>query len=484
MKLSYPLTLFASYVVSTVVGHEGECTIGTLFVSSWNSTKIHGMHLDGASYSNLTVTYEIDTSMKEQWLDDSEGGSVFASIYRGNVTQRYTDGKVKFISTRTTIEDHGDHIHLNKGTPKELVRDTISCARPIHFEKHDGKIGIFCDGFYPIPYNPSLQVNTTIWIVDESKFGKGAVTWTRTEQGTHHGVVIPVDDGHTLRSVPSVARVNGNSTNSLPDGFEILDAAGNAVHKLNDNATKWTHCSGYHGSGVYKNTMVFACDNKHGGFLVVDYREKSETYTSRSYMYPAGLPHRSGTVVNHKKHSIMVANFAATNQTSHLFMFDAKKGRRSVRQQNILTLDFITGSQCSFQFEKGFGTKMLVWLPNGKLRVYSTNPLWGLIKEVDVIPGMTVCTGTSFVAGYNTAFVMTLNPPAVLTIDLNNFSVQTTSLPFSPFSAVVSGVPTGSECKECVMEEKACNEHSDCCDGMTCYRSSPGPKRCHSKPKP
>ena len=68
------------------------------------------------------------------------------------------------------------------------------------------------------------QLNTTIHVVDVTKLGstsESAIVHSIKLQGAHHGVAIPVDDGHVLHSLALDDRVNRvPNTTSLPTTFK------------------------------------------------------------------------------------------------------------------------------------------------------------------------------------------------------------------------------------------------------------------------
>jgi hypothetical protein len=152
-------------------------TYGYLYISDQGSTKIRSYDLDQSNLANMDTTQTIDTGLSTaQFLEDTSNGAVLASIHRGSAGARYTDGRVIFINSGVTHDEHG----IEKVSPSIYSTDGVNCSRPIHFALNDKKIAIFCDGFYPAPYNASLQINTTLWIVDENKFGSGAVIYNKT----------------------------------------------------------------------------------------------------------------------------------------------------------------------------------------------------------------------------------------------------------------------------------------------------------------
>lgn len=171
------------------------------------------------------------------------------------------------------------------------------------------------------------------------------------------------------------------------------------------------------------------------------------TYTSRALSYPQDYSaHRTGSFAEHHMAPLAVGNFANASHY-HLVSFSAEDDALSA--DRVLELP---ARQCSYKFELGEGQLMLVFLPNGQLDIYQVAPEWSLVASVPVIPGMQVCSEAMFVEGYGQAFVMHTANQTLYTIDLGHVDegvvdVHTTQLGFTPFSAVVAGVPPGLGCK-------------------------------------
>ena len=438
MKFSLSTFLLSVQAASTLVAAQEEassCTHGMLFVSSVNSTEVFAMDLNSESLADLPVAMSLDLSadipVNELNLMATGSNEEVAVIYRGQEDQQYADGAVRFIDAETMslVENAG-----------------FECARAIHFVPHDDKIAIFCDGMV----NNVTQTNSTVWVVDETLFGSedvSAVVYQMTLEGSHHGVAIPVDDNHLLYSLSQPERIAGNFTRAyaLPDTFEVSDYEGNVLHSIADTSDRDTSCLGFHGSYAIDNAFALACDDEHGGVLLVDYTEPS--YTSRALMYPPEYTaHRTGSFAEHHHAPRIVGNFA-NGTHAHLMAF--------TMNETVLTSDHILplpARQCAYTFEKGDGQYMLVMLPDGQLHVYEVAPTWNLVANATIVDGMQACSEALFTAGVGQAFVMHKDSQMLYTVDLEHASdgeldVYTTSLPFIPFSAVVAGVPEGTECK-------------------------------------
>ena len=377
-----------------------------------------------------------------QYVMASSTSGIVSVVYRGVEEKNYTDGIISFVKAGVTPSTHEvAGFGVEKVDPVVFQDFSIACARPIHHVTHDQKIAFFCDGSF------EGRVNSTVWVVDERYVGQGdrALVFQRTLEGSHHGVCVPVDDGHFLISAAEPARAAGYGGSALPVGFHVYDDAGNIIHGLNEVEDPGRSCTGFHGSGVSDNTFTFACDADHGGLLVVDYGQVV-TYASRKLSYPSAYEaHRTGTL-EEGAHGVIVGNFAdRANQSYKLVAFDPKRQSSEIQMEHILDLP---ASQCSFKFEKAGGELLVLWMPTGDLKIYTVDPEWTLIADISVFKDMEACTGTLMVLGYGHAYILRGN--RMLDFDLSDLSLipapTAVDLEFVPASGTTAGVPKGFEC--------------------------------------
>lgn len=261
MKL---VNTFSASLILSLAGFaasaEDECTHGMLFVADAESTLLRAMDLNAESLENLAVTASIDLPdipVPELNLQITSTTQEVAIIYRGQETENYGDGMVRFVDTGVSLSADG---HAESTGQLALVDNAgFDCARAIHFVRHDDKIAIFCDGIV----TNVTQVNSTVWVVDEALFGTpdtSAIVYTTTLDGSHHGVGIPVDDNHVLYSLAQPERIDGNYTRAyaLPHTFEVVDYDGNVLHSIADTTNADTSCAGFHGSWAIHNTFALA----------------------------------------------------------------------------------------------------------------------------------------------------------------------------------------------------------------------------------
>jgi hypothetical protein len=444
MKFLAQEALFSVLALVSLQPVSADCTLGRLFVADADSAKVHTYEIDGTHTLVLINTIETVSGLGPQFLIASPTAGTVTVVYRGQEENAYQDGTVSFIRVGVAP---GSHVVSGFGVEKEdpsLVDDFhIKCARPIHHVAHDQKIAVFCDGAF------DDNVNSTVWVVDERALGQGdqALVFTKELAGSHHGVVVPVDDNHVLVSVPTPERVTKAADSSaLPDGFTVHDYDAQVLHGLNEVEDPSRSCSGFHGSGVVGNSFVFACDQDHGGLLVVDYGE-AVTYTSRALSYPDKFAaHRTGSLQSSRGSELIVGNFADRVANDYkLVAFSPRSQQGTIHDDSFLNLD---APQCSFQFEQSEGEDLiLVWMPTGNLRVYAIHPEWMLIADIQVIADMSTCDGTQMTAGQGHAYVM--RGESLLDVnlhDLTSAKISTFELGFTPSSAVVTGVPAGHAC--------------------------------------
>ena len=364
------------------------------------------------------------------------------------------DGLVRWMASGVSLEEHDDHVHIEYTQPTMIENAAFECARAIHYVPHDSKIAIFCDGGMT---EEGDLVNSTVWVIDETLIGsesaESAIIYSDTLLSSHHGVAIPVDDNHILYSLPSEERLAGNASRSysLPSTFEVSDFSGAVAHSINDTEDASKSCSGFHGSWAKANTFALACDDLHGGVLVVDFDETTGTFESRALSYPSEFPdHRTGGFAEHLLAPVAVGNFASMEE-SHLIRFDPFTDT-AITSDNVLTLSSPEGA-CEFLFEESEGQLLMVLLPNGTLSVYDVKTSWNLVVSQQVVPDMPNCTDVSMVSGYGQAFIMTAWNNKLYGINLmmmhheGELEVSETTLTFTPYSAVVAGAPDDAMCR-------------------------------------
>lgn len=441
-----------------VLGKE-ECTHGKLYVTDNSTSQIHVFDVSGGKLDSLSVETTVTLPSVGAGQLAYYGAPVNPLVvqYRGTEEQGYQDGFVRFIDTGLRVENHGNHYDVSYTAPSIISNANIDdCARPIHQVHNDDKIAIFCDGaFDHVP-----QINTTIHVVDETKLGstsESAVVYSIVLEGTHHGVAVPVDDGHLLHSIPlpeRVARVEEAS--SLPSTFQVVDYGGNVLHELSDTSNPDLHCAGFHGSATQSdNALLLACDAVHGGILRVKYDPQTGEYASQALTYPQEEKYdsfRVGSFAYHKNSEYTVGSFTLRGGTEfHLAAISPTA--TALEETNVLTLPD-NARQCGYQFEVGTGKHLLVFMPTGVLHVFQIeHGSFQKVAEQEIVPNMSACSEAVFVAGVGQAFVATpadktLYAVALSHVEDGEIEVFSSTLPFFPTGMTVSGFSHEAVCQD------------------------------------
>lgn len=431
---------------------EGSCTHGKLYVFDDATSNVYVMDISKGMLEGLTVETTVELPA------EGTGGLVIAGSPGDPLVVQYRgiaplfDGFVRVINTGFSF----DNGQVSYSAPFIVNNANIDCHRPVHQVSHDSKIAIFCDG----AYNAEPQMNSTIHVIDETKLGSGlesAVIQSVMIPGAHHGVAIPVDDGHLLHSIALDDRINRvPGASSQPSTFQIIDLEGNVLHELSDVSNPDTHCAGFHGSAAVNNTFVLACNNVHGGILIVEFDPVTSAYTSRALLYPDDPKFegfRVGSLAYHKKQSHFVGSYAVSGGTEfHLVAFTP--ATTVLEESRILTLP--GGSrQCAYNFEVGSGKHVYVFMPNGFLHIFDiTDGFFNQVTAQEIVPGMTACSESIFVPGIQQAFVAVPANRTLYAISLSHvghdgsMKVHESTLPFTPMMMTVSGFTSDSTCQE------------------------------------
>ena len=418
------------------------CTRGSLFLVDANTSVVNVWNLD-------KVDPFAETPFQITPYPQNDPADILHQSYTDNYVvltnmgleaNNYTDGGVYFINAGVNPDIHS--LGVEKSNPT-MVQANIDCTRPIHYVKNNYQIAMFCDGYAPD------GINSTIWVIDENRLAAAdpstAFVHTSTLQGSHHGVTVPIDQERVLFSVAVPERIAGDTSRrtALPNGFHVTDYDGAEVHGINEVSDTDRSCLGFHGSGHQENTFAFACNQDHGGILVLNY-EQPGTYTTRSISYPDGYEgHRTGTLTDHKKNKFFVGNFNEEG-SFHLVAFEPNQEGSVMSEANLVQLPV---NQCSFRYERSAGELLLVWLRNGNLRVYTVNP-WVLVAEVRVIDTMVDdCGSTQLMAGHGFAYITDVNTLYEIDLgDLNDITIEQKSLNFFAYRGIVAGVPNTYSC--------------------------------------
>ena len=433
-----------------------ECTRGKLFVVDEENPRVAIFDADFPNeYKDPVFVNTHHNTLSFRFSSATSTNLVVALVNLGvnafSVDDPAKVGGVSFIDTGVRPTFHQVSVH--KETPK-LLDFHLDCIFPVHFFSNDLKIGQFCDG------EISLGINSTVWLVDETKLlansdsgeDTGPLLYTNTLPGSHHGLIAPMGGDDVLVSVITPDRLAGNPDPlaSQPDGFEVINyKTEEVVHGLNENGDPHRSCTAMHGDTHSGDTAAFACDQDHGGILIFQYGGIPR-YQSRAINYPPGFDNaRSSFVKSHLKNTYFVAPFSG-GEEYNLLAFDP------VREQANMTLAHVqplSVPYCGgYDFEQSSGQLFFLLLQTGILQVYAMNP-WTLVSEVQVIPDMDDCMGTTMVAGHGYAYVLRdqtiyevdVRDPASIAVTPFDTGIKThTSVPIP--IGITAGVPNGYEC--------------------------------------
>ena len=460
MNLFSFLIASLAIVSSFASGHSGaeelECTHGKLYLVDDSTANLYVMnmadgHLDELNSVEDSIAFP-EVAAGQLILQSSGSGREVVVFYRGNATLGFQDGFVRVVDTGVSTHSHDGETYVEYEAPSLVSNAAFDCARAIHYVTHDDKIAIFCDG--TITVDP--QVNSTVWVLDETRFRStsgSAIVYSETLQGSHHGVAIPVDDGHVLYSLAHPNRINREpdaAAYALPETFQVVDFDGKVLRKIDNTTSIDSSCAGFHGSTAQDNTFALACDASHGGILIVDYDATAGVYTSRALEYPSGEEFatlRTGSFAEHPEADYVVGSFGLRGGTDFYLLAFATEDI-SLSDANLLPL---SANQCAYQFELGAGHVLLVFMPNGFLHAFEFNGSWTEVAKKEIVPGMTTCAEAAFTPGVSQAFIAKPGNKKLYSVDLSHvddgeMDVYETTLPFTPSGMVVSGLAKDSLC--------------------------------------
>jgi len=407
--------LLAATTLATF-SHAQDCPYrGKLVLSDKASPQIRSVSLTSGTVMDEYTMASADTNEIHLTTDSSRQYTV--CMYRGTQDEYYANGVVEFLDARLRLAT------------------AVDAPRVIHTVSHAGLMALFGDGHI----TDERLVNATIVVVDESKVGTpDAIPYQTQIPSAHHGIAIPVDDDHVLYSLPVPERLAGNAGRqyALPGTFQVTDYTGRVLHSLTDTSNTDTSCSGFHGEYAVDHTLILACDDDHGGVVVVDYDPVSETYSSRSLLYPTNYnDHRTGSFAYHPAAPRAVGNFAAAD-AYYLVSFTPQ----DEQMQSSYVLELPEQQQaCDFVYDLQTGEYLYVWMPTGMLLVYQVHPSWKLVGSIQVVQESRICTQTLFASGYqavtvvqgNTLYVIDTKDPT------SQMTVQEFALDFEPFDMVL-----------------------------------------------
>jgi hypothetical protein len=218
--MKFGISSFAAAVMAwfpVLVSSEGNahCTRGRLFVSDTESANLQAFDLDGEGAPiAIEGSLQVPGGLPGPRLSSSTTDATIIVVSMGSETNNWEDGSVGFVLTGVSPSEHEvSGFSVTKGDPSIAVA-AVQCTRPIHVISVREKVSIFCDGDF------DAGVNSTIWTVDENLVHQGepmAVEFSKSLDGSHHGVAVPTTDGHILTSLATPERIlRSPDASSLP----------------------------------------------------------------------------------------------------------------------------------------------------------------------------------------------------------------------------------------------------------------------------
>jgi hypothetical protein len=453
-------TTVLALAAGSALANSGFCTKGRLFVVDAEQPTLRSFDLDAGSLAN-GVLPPVALSLPDTRVYASSSGRVIIATGQGKTEDFWSDGSATFVDTGVAADVHS--VLSGEGSSSVTKRNPamhsfkIDCVRPIHVVMHKGLYGLFCDGAFDSNANSTAHFMYEQQIINGG--GDSALLYSTPLLGQHHGVAVPIDSEHYLisKSTPErVAREEGSS--ALPNGFDVHDSSGALMYSLNKAEDLDSSCPGFHGSGHIGDSFAFGCEQGesgtgHGGVLLVQYDQQTESYASHKAEYPQ-LPagYRVGSLADHSDGTHFVGALAACGSPGPAYLVSIPREHDGILGGPSYMLEQDV-AQCAFEFELAGGLH-LVWRPDGRLQVYDLLPRWTLLADIAALPGRDSCAGTTMVPGHGGVFVLVAEDGdggrsasySIDVTDLSSVSITREELPFVPLRGVVSGVPEGHSC--------------------------------------
>lgn len=194
---------------------------------------------------------------------------------------------VSVVRSGLTLEDHGDHLHGERGNAA-LLPFEASGDYPVHFVAHDGYVVLFFDN------------DGRAHVIEEASLSSSEpVVHYLTAEHPHHGVALTFHD-HVLMTRAELAE---GATRATPTGVAVYQLDGTPTGDV------FGGCSSVHGEATRAQLAVFGCAE---GALLVELG--ADGFTGRVIPNPASdltpAP-RIGTVVVHERLAHAIGNYGS-----------------------------------------------------------------------------------------------------------------------------------------------------------------------------
>ncbi len=396
--------VLACFLASAAAAHDHAPLRGRLVFTDHEKPVVRILDLDSGE-----VTHSFDMPKANPGFAGVAGGR-YVVVKTGDEA-----GTLRILDTGLIAESHGDHVDLDKATPRLLDFATRG-DRPAHVISGQGQLALFYDGLRP--WEGKSEPKAVLVAIDSLARDKPAVTvWP--SPAPQHGIAVPLGGRQWLMSVPNPAYARGDdrSASPRPNGFEILEQRGGPqkaagwkrVARLDDPARADASCKLYHGYAPARGGrhLLGCAEGEDGGLLVLSRAGKGVAvgWSARKLAYPderrvSALKSRAGG-----RH--LVGNYGLKAPYDALLRIDPEA--RALTATDILP---VPGGQAVCQFElNGNASRLANLTPDGKLRIYEVAPAWKELAAFDAVapfdcafgaktptPGLAVLGSSAFVS--------------------------------------------------------------------------------------
>lgn len=370
------LSLAGGLLASAALAHDHAPLRGRLVFADHEKPVVRILDLDSGE-----VTHSFDVPKANPGFAGVSGGR-YVVVKTGDEA-----GTLRILDTGLIAESHGDHVDLDKATPRFLDFATKG-DRPAHVISGQGQLALFYDGLRP--WEGKSEPKAVLIAIDSLAQGEPTVaTWP--SPAPQHGIAVPLGGRQWLMSVPNPAYAKGDdrSASPRPNGFEILEqGAGKEggwkrVANLNDPMRADASCKLYHGYAPARGGRhLFGCaEGEDGGLLVLARADKGVAvgWSARKLAYPD--ERRVSALKSREGGRHLVGNYGLKAPYDALLRIDP--GAKALTADDVLA---IPGGQAACQFElNGNASRLANLTPDGRLRVYEVAPAWKELAAFDVV---------------------------------------------------------------------------------------------------
>lgn len=380
-------------------------------VSAHDHAPLRGRLVFADHEKPLVRILDLDSGEVTHSFDVPKANPGFAGVSGGRYVVVKTGdevGTLRILDTGLIAESHGDHVDLDKATPK-LLDFAVKGDRPAHVLSGHGRLALFFDGLRP--WEGKSEPKAVLVAIDSLAKDKPAVT-TWPSPAPQHGIAVPLGNRQWLMSIPNPAYAKGDdrSASSRPNGFEILAEGKDwkRVALFDDAAKPDASCKLFHGSAEARGGRhVFGCaEGEGGGLLVLSKAGKgaAAAWSGRKLAYPD--ERRVSALKARESGRHLVGNFGLKAPYDALLRIDPTA--KALSMADVLA---VPGGQAVCQFElSGTGSRLANLTPDGKLRIYEVAPAWKELAAFDAVPPFDCAYGAktptpSLAVNGNSAFI-------------------------------------------------------------------------------